>query len=256
MDYVKTESFFKNAGVRYNKPGPYLREIRFESMCRDPVTKEYYQYKETKEVEEENEDTGEKQMVLKDILVPPKVEYTRVKRVFNLADKKEYILTEGYRYAGNSYHEIQSCDINEPEMYLETKFNMKMQPHPTIEGQTQLVRTGNTVTIERYTLPYDRDVLENIMKKARPDVELIVKEIGRGGPKLTIYDYEQFKNLSFDELYYKPLKKHGEGSVQQRDTRSSEDEMIDPGADATKNEYLNPEVRQKVNNLPSKSKGK
>lgn len=256
MDYQKTESFYTEKKQRYNRPGPYQSQIRFDMMCKNPVTKEYYQFKEERDIEEVDEDTGEKKIVRKDVLVDSRIEIIRVKRVFNLQDHKEYLLSEGYRLAGNSYHEVKSCDVTEPEMYVETIFKLETKPHPTIEGQTVQVRTGNNVTINRYTMLFNQDNLAKLMSKARPDVELIVKEEGRGGPKFTIYDYNDFANKSFDELYYRPTGKLGESPVTQRDTRSMEGSMVDPAADQTKNPILNPEVRQGVKNLPNNNKSK
>lgn len=256
MDYKKTESFYVTAGQRYNKPGPYVSQLRFDAMCKDPVTKEYYQYKEEKDVEEIDEETGEKKIVRKNVLIDSHIEVTRIKRIFNLQDHKEYLVSEGFRLAGNSYHELKSCDVNEPEMYLETIFKLETKPHPTIEGQTIQVRTGNNVTINRYTMEFNKDNLEKLISKARQDVELIVREEGRGGPKFTIYNYNDFATKSFDELYYKPTGKIGESPVLQRDNRSMENAMVDPTADDTKNPILNPEVRETVKNLPNKDKKK
>jgi hypothetical protein len=164
-------------------------------QVQDPITKEFYKGKDVK-VEYDN--TGKEIPSTKQIIEKEPYFVRRQIVRIRTKDKKEYLYSRGHMYGYTTYGTELSKKFQEPEMWDQQAFKHHMEFMPKDNKHRNICDGPTAGSIIHYTLPFNADNVDELMKNAIPDVRLTVKE--EGGMVKDSPDLETFKTKSFDYI--------------------------------------------------------
>ena len=164
------------------------------AQVQDPTTKEFYKGRETK-VEYDN-DGKEIPETKKTVEKEPYFVRRKIVRI-RTKDGKEFLYSSGLMYGYTTYGTLVSNSFQEAEVWKQTNFKHHMA-FIQRENKHREICDGPASFTTHYTLPFNENNLNELIKDAGPDVALIAKQ--EGGLAIEKIPLEIFKRPDFDYL--------------------------------------------------------
>jgi hypothetical protein len=174
--------------------GQYKEYMNWLDQVQDKVTKQFY--KGRKSTSEYDNDGKEIPGKTTSIDLEPNFVRTQIIRL-RTKDKGEFLYSRGIITGYNNFQNPITTSFQEPEIWNEQQFNHK----------TEFIQRLNTVkdiclgpagVIPHYTMDFNSDNVDELMKNVVPKIKLIVRE--EGGRVKEAPDLETFKTKSFDYI--------------------------------------------------------
>jgi len=204
--WVIERSFFEKEVMGYDPktkkdiPWPYPSNAeekdhkKWLEQVQDPITHQFYTGKETL-VEYDNE--GKEIPTTKKIV--EKQPYFEIKQIVRIKTKdgKEFLYSVGYLHGFTTYGTEVITSFREPEVWNQWIFSHHMEYIPR-ENKHREVSDGASSFIVHYTLPFNAANVDKLMRNARHNVDLIVKE--ENGKVKQCANVSTFKTQDFDYI--------------------------------------------------------
>ena len=165
------------------------------AQVQDPINKEFYKKRES--VVEYDDEGKEMPETRKTVEKEPYFERTQIVRL-RTREGKEFLYSRGRMYGYTALGSLVTAPFQEPEIWKQTLFKRHMA-WVEKENKHREICDGPNDAIIHYTLPFNTENFDKLMKDAAPEIKLVVKEEGKTQAK-ECPDLEMFKTKSFDYI--------------------------------------------------------